>query len=81
MASTCSPSTPTAASCPTTSSSRARDERPYRACDPADRGRSPDRHVRLRPVIDREFGFGEVVAADDYLRSGAAFGKVVVSVS
>ncbi|MFE6926230.1 zinc-binding dehydrogenase [Nocardia sp. NPDC057663] len=35
---------------------------------------------RLRPVIDREFGFGEVVAADDYLRSGAVFGTVVVSV-
>ncbi len=35
---------------------------------------------RLRPVIDREFGFDEAAAAYDYLRSGAAFGKVVVSV-
>ena len=35
---------------------------------------------RLRPVIDREFGFDEAAAAYDHLRSGAAFGKVVVAV-
>ncbi|WP_324197453.1 NAD(P)-dependent alcohol dehydrogenase [Nocardia cyriacigeorgica] len=34
---------------------------------------------RLRPVIDREFGFDEAAAAYDYLRSGESFGKVVVA--
>lgn len=36
---------------------------------------------QLRPVIDRTFTFPEVPAAFDYLRSGAHFGKVVISVS
>ncbi|MEV4157908.1 NAD(P)-dependent alcohol dehydrogenase [Nocardia salmonicida] len=35
---------------------------------------------RLRPVIDREFDFDDAVEAYDYLRSGAAFGKVVIAV-
>jgi len=36
---------------------------------------------RIRPVIDRVFGFDEVPAAYDHLRSGTHFGKVVVRVA
>jgi NADPH:quinone reductase-like Zn-dependent oxidoreductase len=35
---------------------------------------------RLRPVVDRVFGFDEVGAAFDHLISGRAFGKVVIAV-
>lgn len=35
--------------------------------------------VRLRPVIDRVFPFEEAREAYQYLKSGAHFGKVVIS--
>lgn len=35
---------------------------------------------RLRPVIDREFDVDKAADAYDYLRSGASFGKVVITV-
>ncbi|WP_205661228.1 zinc-binding dehydrogenase [Amycolatopsis vastitatis] len=34
---------------------------------------------KLRPVIDRVFPFEEALAAADHLKSGAHFGKVVIS--
>ena len=34
---------------------------------------------QLHPVIDRVFGAEEIECALDYLRSGAHFGKVVLS--
>ncbi len=36
---------------------------------------------KLKPVIDRVFGFGEVSEAMKYMESGAHFGKVVISAS
>ena len=36
--------------------------------------------TKVKPVIDRVFGFDEVGAAYDYMKSGAHFGKVVVTV-
>ncbi len=36
---------------------------------------------RIHPIIDRVFSFAEASAAFDYLRSGAHFGKVVISLS
>jgi NADPH:quinone reductase-like Zn-dependent oxidoreductase len=33
---------------------------------------------KLKPVIDRVFGFEEAAAAFDYLASGSHFGKVVI---
>lgn len=36
---------------------------------------------RIRPVVDRVFGFEEARAAMEYLRAGAHFGKVVVRVA
>ncbi|MGW4126350.1 zinc-dependent alcohol dehydrogenase family protein [Nocardia sp. NPDC004711] len=36
-------------------------------------------HHRLRPVIDRVFGFEEVPKALDYIATAAGFGKVVIS--
>jgi NADPH:quinone reductase-like Zn-dependent oxidoreductase len=36
---------------------------------------------RIEPVIDRTFGFGEVRAAYEYLRSGKHFGKLVVTLT
>jgi NADPH:quinone reductase-like Zn-dependent oxidoreductase len=35
--------------------------------------------LSLRPVIDRKFGFDEVPAALNYLKSGGHFGKVLIS--
>ncbi|MCQ8240132.1 zinc-dependent alcohol dehydrogenase family protein [Rhizosaccharibacter radicis] len=35
---------------------------------------------RIRPVIDRRFGFGETRAAYEHLQAGKAFGKVVIEV-
>ncbi|MBI2319224.1 MAG: NAD(P)-dependent alcohol dehydrogenase [Betaproteobacteria bacterium] len=35
-------------------------------------------HARLKPVIDRQFDFGEARAAYDYLASRAHFGKIVI---
>lgn len=35
-------------------------------------------HHQIHPVIDRKFGFDEVGAAYDHLRSGSHFGKVVI---
>lgn len=35
---------------------------------------------KLRPIIDRTFDFSETPAAYDYFRSGATFGKVVITV-
>jgi len=34
---------------------------------------------RIRPVVDREFGFAEAAAAFDHFRTGDPFGKVVVA--
>ena len=34
---------------------------------------------RIRPVVDREFGFDESREAMHYMESGAHFGKIVVS--
>lgn len=34
--------------------------------------------MKIRPIIDRVFGFEEVPAAYRHLASGAHFGKVVV---
>lgn len=36
---------------------------------------------RIHPVIDRSFGFDDVAAAYEHLRSGAHFGKVVVDLT
>ncbi len=33
----------------------------------------------LRPIIDQTFAFGEAPAALDFVRSGAHFGKVIIS--
>ena len=38
-------------------------------------------HARLRPVVDRVFGFGEAREAYRHLDAGSHFGKVVVAVS
>jgi len=35
-------------------------------------------HARLKPVIDRQFEFGDARRAYDYLESRAHFGKIVV---
>jgi NADPH:quinone reductase-like Zn-dependent oxidoreductase len=35
----------------------------------------------LRPVVDRVFGFQEVIDAMRYLESGAHFGKVCIRVN
>jgi NADPH:quinone reductase-like Zn-dependent oxidoreductase len=35
--------------------------------------------AKLRPVIDRSFGWNEARVAYDYLQSGVHFGKVVIS--
>lgn len=35
--------------------------------------------AHLKPVIDREFGFTDVVAAMQHMQSGAHFGKVVIA--
>lgn len=37
--------------------------------------------TRVRPVIDRVFSFSEARAAYDYMKSGAHFGKVVISLN
>ncbi|MGQ0546765.1 MAG: zinc-dependent alcohol dehydrogenase family protein [Betaproteobacteria bacterium] len=36
---------------------------------------------RLRPVVDKVFGFGELRAALDYLASGAHFGKICLRIA
>ena len=38
-------------------------------------------HAKLRPVIDRRFGFNEIAEAYAYLRSAADLGKVVIDVT
>ncbi len=35
---------------------------------------------KLKPVVDRVFGFGEIAEAMNYLASGAHFGKVCISI-
>ena len=35
---------------------------------------------RIEPIIDRQFGFGEVLQAYDYLRAAGYFGKVCITV-
>ena len=35
-------------------------------------------HHQIHPVIDKKFGFTEVGAAFDHLRSGSHFGKIVI---
>jgi len=34
--------------------------------------------ARLKPIIDRQFEFGDARAAYDYLASRAHFGKIVI---
>jgi alcohol dehydrogenase len=36
---------------------------------------------RIKPVVDRAFAFGDLVAAFDYLEAGRAKGKVVLEVA
>ena len=36
---------------------------------------------RIKPVIDRVFGFDEVKAAYNHMAAGAHFGKIVIRVS
>jgi NADPH:quinone reductase-like Zn-dependent oxidoreductase len=36
---------------------------------------------RIRPVVDREFAFDDIVDAHRYMETNANFGKIVVNVS
>jgi alcohol dehydrogenase len=36
---------------------------------------------KIRPVVDRSFAFGDLVAAFEYLEAGRAKGKVVLQVA
>jgi NADPH:quinone reductase-like Zn-dependent oxidoreductase len=38
-------------------------------------------HAQLKPIIDRQFEFGEARAPYDYLASRAHFGKIVIRVA